>query len=64
MKKIEHTLENAIIVFLVIQPIFDLKIFYNSISTLIRTITIIVLFSIYFVKSTNKKKRKSKKGIS
>lgn len=56
MKKIEHTLENAIIVFLIIQPIFDLKIFYNSISTLIRTITIIVLFSIYFVKSTNKKK--------
>lgn len=54
--KVEAILENIIIIFLIIQPIFDLKIFYNSISTLIRTVIIIVFFLIYFIKSNNKRK--------
>lgn len=54
--KVESILENIIIIFLIIQPIFDLKIFYNSISTLIRTTVIIIIFLIYFIKSNNRKK--------
>lgn len=58
MKKLnkEEILEKILIIFLVMQPIFDLKIFYNSISTLIRTIFIAILFGIYFFYSKNKKK--------
>lgn len=58
MKKLnkEEILEKILIIFLVMQPIFDLKIFYNSISTLIRTIFIVILFGIYFFNSKNKKK--------
>ena len=52
LKKIDILL----IVFLVIQPIFDLKIFYNSISTLIRVVIIFGFFSYYFLTSKNKKK--------
>ena len=50
MKKIriESILENIIIIFLIIQPIFDLKIFYNSISTLIRTV--IIFLNIFYKK--------------
>lgn len=46
----------VIIVFLIIQPIFDLKIFYNSYSTLIRTIITTLIFLIVFIKDKNKKK--------
>ena len=52
LKKIDIFL----IVFLIIQPIFDLKIFYNSISTLIRVVIILGLFSYYFLSSKNNKK--------
>lgn len=43
-------------IFLIIQPIFDLKFFYNSISTLIRVIIISILFLFYFLSSSNRKK--------
>lgn len=58
MKKINkrNLLENFIIIFLAIQPIFDFKIFYNSISTLIRTIIIIFLFCIYCIKNPKKQR--------
>ena len=45
-----------LVAFLIIQPIFDLKIFYNSISTLIRVLIIGILFLFYFFKDKNKKK--------
>lgn len=45
-----------LILFLLIQPVFDLKFFYNSISTLIRVIIIFILFSYYFFSSKNNKK--------
>ncbi len=45
-----------LIAFLIIQPIFDLKVFYNSISTLIRVIIIGILFLFYFFQDKNKKK--------
>lgn len=58
LKKINtNNLFNSILViFLLIQPIFDLKIFYNSISTLIRVVIIFSLFAYYFFTSNNKKK--------
>lgn len=46
----------ALVIFLLIQPIFDLKYFYNSISTLIRVIIIGVFFCYYFFVSNNKRK--------
>ena len=50
------TIKNFLILFLIVQPIFDLKIFYGSISTLIR-VFFVVLFSLYyFINSKNKKK--------
>lgn len=45
-----------LIVFLIIQPVFDLKFFYNSISTLIRVVIISIFFLIYFFLSKNRKK--------
>jgi len=45
-----------LIIFLIIQPIFDLKIFYNSISTLIRVVIILGFFSYYFLTNKNNKK--------
>ncbi len=58
MKKLAlHNLMNRIlIIFLIIQPVFDIEIFYNSISTLIRVIIVFILFSYYFITSKNKKK--------
>lgn len=58
MEKIKNKkyLEYVLIAFFIIQPIFDLKYFYNSISSLIRTIIVLVLFAIYFICSKNKKK--------
>lgn len=50
------TLEYFLMAFLIIQPVFDLKIFYNSTSTLIRVIVICLLFITYFFLSNNKKK--------
>jgi hypothetical protein len=55
-KKINTLMNNILITFLIIQPIFDLKLFYNSISTLIRVIIIFTLFLYYFFSSKNKKK--------
>lgn len=50
MKKLKenNAINNILILFLIIQPIFDIKIFYNSISTLIRVIIIFALFLYYF----------------
>ena len=53
---IKKELEFILIFFLIIQPIFDFKIFYNSISTLIRVIIIGILFVFYFFMDKNKKK--------
>lgn len=50
------TIKNLLILFLIVQPIFDLKIFYSSISTLIRVLFVILFFSYYFFKSNNKNK--------
>lgn len=50
------TIKNLLILFLIVQPIFDLKIFYNSISTLLRVFIIFVFFIYYFFKNTSKKK--------
>lgn len=55
-KKTNDILKTILIIFLIIQPIFDLKMFYNSISTLIRTIIIATLFIIIFILDNNKKK--------
>lgn len=57
MKKInkENIFEYFIVFFLIIQPIFDLKIFYNSVSTLIRTVIVLGIFGIQFVKNKDKK---------
>ena len=46
--KINNIINNVLIIFLIVQPIFDIKIFYNSISTLIRVIIIFILFLYYF----------------
>lgn len=50
MKKLKenNAINNVLILFLIIQPLFDIKIFYNSISTLIRVIIIFALFLYYF----------------
>ncbi len=53
---ITKILEYVLIFFLIIQPIFDLKIFYNSISTLIRVVIIFILFAFYFALDKNKHK--------
>lgn len=54
--KINNIINKILAVFLIIQPIFDIKPFYNSISTLIRVIIIYTLFAYYFFTSKNKKK--------
>jgi len=56
MMKLNNLFNKILIIFLIIQPIFDLKIFYNSISTLIRVIIIFALFGYYFLTSKNKHK--------
>ena len=50
------TIKNFLILFLIVQPIFDLKIFYSSISTLIRVFFVVLFFLYYFINSKNKKK--------
>lgn len=50
------TIKNILILFLIVQPIFDLKIFYGSISTFIRVFFIFLFFIYYFINSKNKKK--------
>lgn len=52
----KFTINNFLILFLIINPVFDLKIFYNSISTLIRVICIVFFFTYYFFTSKNNKK--------
>jgi len=47
---------NFIVIFICIQPIFDIKIFYSSTATLIRVIIIGMLFSYCFFKDRSKKK--------
>lgn len=54
--KLNKFMNTFLVFFLIIQPIFDIEIFYNSISTLIRVIVIFILFSYYFVTSKNRKK--------
>ena len=54
--KVNKVLKISLIIFLIIQPIFDLKIFYNSISTLIRVTVIFLLFVSVFILDNNKKK--------
>ena len=58
MKKIfqNEFVNKLLIAFFIIQPIFDIKLFYNSISTLIRVIIIFGFFLYYFIKQKNKKK--------
>ncbi len=51
-----NIIDILLIIFLCIQPIFDFKFFYNSISTLIRVIVILGLFSYYFLREKNNKK--------
>ena len=50
------TMKNFLILFLIINPIFDLKVSYNSISTLIRVLCIAFFFTYYFFTSKNNKK--------
>lgn len=50
------TIKNLLILFLIVQPIFDLNLFYGSISTLIRVFFVVLFFLYYFIKSNNKKK--------
>lgn len=50
------TIKNLLILFLIINPIFDLKIFYNSFSTLIRVLCIFIFFAYYFFNSKNNRK--------
>lgn len=54
--QISYIMDKFIIIFLIIQPIFDLKIFYNSYSTLIRVIIVSIIFIYIFIKDNNKKK--------
>ena len=54
--KINDLINKILIIFLLIQPIFDLNFFYNSISTLIRVIIILALFVYYFFTSKEKTK--------
>ena len=54
--RLNKMMNTILFIFLIIQPIFDLKYFYNSISTLIRVIIIFGLFSYYFLTSKNKRK--------
>lgn len=54
--KLHNMFNKLLIIFLIAQPIFDFKIFYNSISTLIRVIIIFALFGYYFFTSKNKHK--------
>lgn len=58
MKKmaVDKVITNVLIMYLIIQPIFDLKIFYNSYSTLIRIISIGIIFIYYFLKEKTKNK--------
>lgn len=62
IQKIKHfianncTIKNLLILFLIVQPIFDLKLFYGSISTLIRVFFVVLFFLYYFIKNKNRKK--------
>lgn len=59
MKKIDNKLlSKLLIVFLIIQPIFELSFFYGSISTLIRVVIILILFILTFKMDDNKKLKK------
>ena len=49
-------IKKVLILFLIIQPIFDLKLFYNSISTLIRVIFISLFFLYFFITTKNREK--------
>lgn len=55
-EKTTKILNVMLVIFLIIQPIFDLKPFYNSISTLIRVVAVFTLFLIHFIIDENKKK--------
>ena len=58
MQKIlsKQYLSTLTLILYVLSVFLDLHIFYNSISTLIRTVVISLLFIIIFIKFSNKKK--------
>lgn len=56
LEKFGNIMKKILIAFFIIQPIFDMKYFYNSISTLIRVILVFAIFAYYFITSKNKKK--------
>ncbi len=55
-EKFDSIIKKILIVFFIIQPVFDMTYFYNSISTLIRVILVFAIFAYYFITSKNKKK--------
>lgn len=56
LEKFDNIMKKILIAFFIIQPIFDMRYFYNSISTLIRVILVFAIFAYYFITSKNKKK--------
>ena len=56
--KVNNIMDKFLVIFLLIQPIFDVKFFYNSISTLIRVIIIFSLTLFYFFRRSEKGKFK------
>jgi len=58
INKYNRYIESFMILFICLQPIFDLKIFYNSISTLIRVIIFGLFFCFFFLKDKNKNRFK------
>lgn len=56
LEKFDNIMKKILITFFIIQPIFDMTYFYNSISTLIRAILVFAIFAYYFITSKNNKK--------
>ena len=52
--KVNNIMDKFLVIFLLIQPIFDVKFFYNSISTLIRVIIKFSLTLFYFFRRSEK----------
>ena len=57
MKINEEKIRKLLMLFMITYPIFDIKYFYNSVTTLIRIIIVFILFLsvIYFKKESRKK---------
>ena len=56
MKINEEKIRKLLMLFMITYPIFDIKYFYNSVTTLIRIIIVFILFLsvIYFKKESRK----------